>query len=67
MSEYKTISGDEWDLICFKYYGTEKVMHEVMRANPKYMHIAVFPAGIKLTMPNINTEQTTQNKPPWLR
>lgn len=64
---YTTISGDEWDVICFKHYGTEMVMDKVIQANPQYMDIVVFPAGIVLTLPEINTVQTTQNKPPWMR
>lgn len=67
MKYYTTISGDEWDLICFKYYGTESVMDEVIHANPQFMHTVVFPAGVKLLMPEINTVQETQNKPPWMR
>ena len=64
---YTTISGEEWDVICFKHYGTEMVMDQVIQANPQYMHIAVFPAGIELILPEINIVQTTQNKPPWMR
>lgn len=67
MKTYTTISGDEWDLICYKHYGTEMVMDKVMNANPEYMHIVVFPAGVTLNMPEIDTVQTTRNKPPWLR
>lgn len=67
MKTYTTISGDEWDLICYKHYGTEMVMHEVMNANPQYMHIVVFPAGITLNMPEIETVKTIQHKPPWMR
>lgn len=67
MNYYTTISGEEWDLICFKHYGTESVMDEVMQANPKYMRTVVFPAGIKLLMPEITIIQDTQNKPPWMR
>lgn len=67
MQTYTTVSGDEWDEICFKHYGTEMVMHDVIHANPQYMHYAVFPAGIVLNMPEINTIKTTQSKPPWMR
>lgn len=67
MAIYKTVSGDEWDEICYKHYGTEMVMDKVIHANPKYMDLVVFPAGIVLDMPEIETVQTTQNKPPWVR
>lgn len=68
---YTTISGDEWDGICFKYYGPngEMLMDKVMHTNPTYMNIAVFPAGIKLMMPVFTLEETqnTDDLPPWMR
>lgn len=68
-TNYKTISGDEWDGICYKHYGSggEMFMDVVMHANPFQIHRVVFPAGIVLTMPDINMIQTSQNKPPWMR
>lgn len=66
---YTTISGDEWDGICYKYYGTngEMLMDKVMQVNPSHMHITVFPAGIVLNMPALDLQQQTINKPPWMR
>ena len=31
---YKTVSGDTWDLISYKLYGSEQYFHQLMRANP---------------------------------
>lgn len=67
---YTTISGDEWDGICYKYYGSkgEMMMDRVIHANPQYMNTVVFSAGVVLTMPVFNLQlQDTQNKPPWMR
>ncbi len=66
---YTTISGEEWDVICYKCYGEggEKYMDQVIKSNPSYMHIVVFPAGIKLVIPEIDMSITPQNKPPWMR
>jgi len=68
---YTTISGDEWDGICFKYYGPngEVLMDKVMHANPHHMHIVVFPAGIELMMPafDLDEKQSTDDLPPWMR
>lgn len=64
---YTTISGEEWDLICFKHYGTEMVMNQVMNANPKHIHTVVFPAGVELIMPEIETIKENNTKPPWMR
>jgi len=68
---YTTISGDEWDGICYKYYGPngEMLMDKVMHANPLHMHIVIFSAGIKLMMPafNLDEKQSTDDLPPWMR
>lgn len=66
---YTTISGDEWDVICYKHYGEggEKYMDQVINCNPSFIHVVEFPAGIKLEIPEIDTSITTQNKPPWMR
>ncbi len=69
-TKYTTISGDEWDGICYKVYGVdgEMFMDKVMQANPSHISIAVFPAGVELTMPEISTQQQNNNDlPPWLR
>lgn len=66
METYTTASGDEWDLICFKHYGNENIVDQVIKANPQYMDIVVFPAGIVLNMPEISTTEQT-DKPPWMR
>lgn len=64
---YKTVSGDEWDVICYKHYGTEMVMDQVMNANPQYIHTVVFSAGVELILPEIDTIKESTNKPPWMR
>lgn len=69
-TKYTTISGDEWDGICYKVYGSngEMVMDKVMQANPAYISIVIFPANIELVMPEISTQQQDDtNLPPWLR
>lgn len=55
MSSYTTIQGDMWDLIAYKIYGNEHYMQKLMRANPKYIDMAIFPAGVTLTCPEIET------------
>ena len=70
MAKYTTISGDEWDGICYKVYGAngEMAMNKAMHANPSFISLVVFPAGIELTMPEIDTQQQNNNDlPPWLR
>lgn len=64
---YKTISGDEWDVICFKHYGTEMVMDQVMNANPQHILTVVFSAGVELLLPDIDTIKESVDLPPWMR
>lgn len=66
---YTTISGDEWDGICYKHYGSggEMFMDKVMHANPAYMHCVVFSAGVVLTMPVMDAKLASESKPPWMR
>ena len=61
---YKTIQGDTWDNISYKVYGEEKFSKSLIRANPRYMNIAIFSGGIELICPDIpNTKNLTL--PPW--
>lgn len=61
---YKTIQGDTWDNISFKVYGEDKFSKSLIRANPRYMNIAIFSGGIELICPDIpNTKNLSL--PPW--
>ena len=66
---YTTVSGDEWDGICFKHYGEngEMFMDRVMQANPSHINTVVFSAGVVLTMPVFDLKQSTDDLPPWMR
>lgn len=64
--EYVTIQGDMWDGIAKKTLGSEYLMSELIDANPKYREIVVFPANVRLTIPDVET-QTPLNLPPWKR
>ena len=65
---YKTVQGDTWDIISKKIYGTEKFMTLLMTSNPKIADIVIFPAGIEIQAPQINTtSETLQGLPPWKR
>lgn len=64
MDIYNTKLGDSWDLIAFKVYGKESYMVDLLRANPDYMNLTVFPSGIKLICPDIKVPKNS-NLPPW--
>lgn len=53
-----------WDSIAYKVYGRETGMTALLDANQQYRHIAVFPAGITLAVPEDTTPDTSL-LPPW--
>ena len=65
---YKTVQGDTWDIVSKKQYGTEKHMSLLIQNNPEYSEIVIFPAGIILKTPEIETSLSRlQGLPPWKR
>lgn len=61
---YKTILGDEWDMISFKVYGTDKLVGTLMKANAKYAGVHKFEAGIEIEVPKVE-EKKKVKKAPW--
>ena len=66
MRKYTTISGDTWDAITYKIFGSCKYIDKVMQANIKHINIFVFPAGIEINIPEIPAE-VSDSLPPWKR
>lgn len=66
MDVYKTVSGDYWDLISYKVYGSEIYTTELMKANPEYLNVMVFSAGMEIVCPDIEIK-VSSNLPPWKR
>ena len=64
---YTTISGDEWDGICYKVYGDEMMMEQLMQANLEHINTVVFRAGVVLTVPDVEKVVTASDLPPWMR
>ncbi|MBE3586572.1 MAG: tail protein X [Thermoanaerobacter sp.] len=64
--EYVTIQGDMWDGIAKKTLGSEYYMTDLIDANPDYREIIIFPAGIRLVIPDISIP-IPQILPPWKR
>lgn len=64
---YTTQSGDLWDLISFKVYGSCKYVDTLINANRDYIGYFIFPAGIELTVPDITPEIKKAALPPWRR
>lgn len=67
---YKTVSGDTWDLISYKLYGSEQYFYQLMRANLTLLSIAVFDSNIPIIVPEITpiaSAVETSKLPPWKR
>lgn len=53
MTEYTTILGDTWNLIAYKMYnGQEGGMEKLIMANRELAEILVFPANVKIKVPD---------------
>lgn len=63
---YKTISGDMWDQIAYKQMGSVLYTDKLMKANAEYTAIFVFPAGVVLTIPEVEDKENLE-LPPWKR
>lgn len=64
MHQYITIQGDTWDLIAKKVYGDEKKLDFLMQHNFPLLDYTVFPAGIRLSVPEL-TADDRQDWPEW--
>ena len=68
---YTTISGDMWDSISVKVYGTDAYVGKLMANNPDYLEDNfIFPAGIELYCPDLSgtsDEVTLSMLTPWRR
>jgi len=66
INTYKTISGDMWDKIAFEQMGSTLYTDQLIMANAEYAAVFVFPAGIELTIPEVEDEENLE-LPPWKR
>lgn len=67
MSTYRTIQGDTWDMIAYKQLGSTNYTDRLISANPEYIGVLIFPAGVTLRLPEIETGTVEDNLPPWKR
>lgn len=65
MKTYTTVQGDMWDMIAYKALGSTALTDELMMANRRYLDFYTFPAGIVLTVPEIELEPASEGMPPW--
>ncbi len=64
MKKYLTRAGDSFDLIAFQQLGSCNYVEELINANRDKIEYFIFPAGVKLNVPDIETTKKTI-LPPW--
>jgi len=62
---YTALAGETWDIIALKLWGTEKLCHILMEANPHLLGKAIFEGGEILTIPELSGEIQTTPPAPW--
>ena len=63
--DYITQQGDTWDALARDIYGSEMLAYVIQGANPDYLHLIFFPAGLVLTIPQTPSLATAQPRAPW--
>ena len=61
---YTTVSGDTRDIVAYKVYGNEMYMDTLIKANIEHKDTYIFPAGVVLTLPEIELT-VSESLPPW--
>lgn len=64
MNIYTTIQGDTWDIIAKKIYNDEMKADYLMANNLDLIEIVIFPANIKIYVPDLTQEQDN-DLPSW--
>lgn len=65
-STYTTRSGDMFDGISYRVYGSENYMDLLVEANPDHRNVARFNAGVVLVVPEKpTTTERPESLPPW--
>ncbi len=67
MSTYTTKQGDTWDMISYRLTGSNDQIIPLMQANPGYTETFIFPAGVLLKIPELNSIVDYSVLPPWQR
>ena len=67
MNTYTTKQGDMWDLISYRLTGSNDQVIPLMQANRQYTETYIFPAGVTLIVPELNSLVDNTVLPPWKR
>lgn len=65
MKTYTTVQGDMWDSISYVQLGGCAHTDKLMAENLEYRETYIFPAGIVLALPDVDTTVADDTLPPW--
>lgn len=65
MKTYTTVQGDMWDSIAYAQLGDCSHTDKLINANAEHRETYIFPAGVVLTIPDVDTTTDSGTLPPW--
>lgn len=63
---YRTIQDDTFDAAAYRIWGRESMTRGLIDANPEYADVVFFPAGVDLTVPDVEAPVSAEILPGWV-
>lgn len=63
---YRTIQDDTFDAAAYRIWGRESMTRGLIDANPEYVDVVFFPAGVDLTVPDVEAPFSAEVLPGWV-
>ncbi len=63
---YRTIQDDTFDAAAYRIWGRESMTRGLIDANPEYVDVVFFPAGVDLTVPDVEAPVSAEVLPGWV-
>ena len=63
---YRTIQEDTFDAAAYRIWGRESMTRGLIDANPEYADVVFFPAGVDLTVPDVEVPVSAEVLPGWV-
>ena len=60
---YRTIQDDTFDAAAYRIWGRESMTRGLIDANPEYADVVFFPAGVDLTVPDVEAPVSAEVLP----
>lgn len=63
---YRTIQDDTFDAAAYRIWVRESMTRGLIDANPEYADVVFFPAGVDLTVPDVEAPVSAEVLPGWV-